>query len=156
MEGFFWAVESKSYLIKIFDGPFQVAEEAGLPRGVMWTPVVDIAGEDCRIDDCGNIILTGGTETPTAFTIPGRGTFDGNAWEIWAEGHERFPESQTEIMMVGRHLGPLLIRRETTIPEPAGDDCNENFIPDRTDIYTGRSKDLDQDGVPDACEGPIS
>ncbi len=33
-------------------------------------------------------------------------------------------------------------------------DCNENGVPDVTDIAEGASQDLNQDGVPDECECP--
>lgn len=32
------------------------------------------------------------------------------------------------------------------------DDCNDNCIPDKEDIASGRSKDLNQNGIPDECE----
>jgi len=144
-------INTESYRIMLYNGAYLVADEVGLPEGSFWTRVVDISGEDCRLDRCGNIIVTGGTTTIAPLLIPDRGTFLADNWEVFSEGHDRLPTAQTEILMVAKNTGPLTLLQEKTEPDPTAKDCNGNRIPDWTDIYRKKSLDLDLNGIPDEC-----
>src|SRR5262245_58300459 len=45
-----------------------------------------------------------------------------------------------------------LVSLQATEPAP---DCNANGLPDAEDVTSGRSEDLDRDGLPDECVGHV-
>jgi len=61
----------------------------------------------------------------------------------------------------GDYISPPFMRNDDDVENPAGlrfmpaspDDCNFNYVPDACDIAEGTSQDINDNDIPDECEG---
>ncbi|MEE8524516.1 MAG: hypothetical protein V3T72_11345, partial [Thermoanaerobaculia bacterium] len=145
------SINPDSYRIDLYFGEELVASEAGLATGTLLIDVIDIWIIDCRTPTH----LTGTIHAPqlgtATFTIPGRGSYEADNWEIMAMGFDKVATFQHEIDML-TNMPAFGIFEEVTLPGPDATDCNRNKMPDYGEIGAGLAADENGDGILDECQ----